>query len=560
MGELNKYSSVLTEDDNLPAARAMLHGIGLSEEDFKKPFIGIASTGYEGNTCNMHLNDLAKRVKEGVQDAGLVGLIFNTIGVSDGISNGTSGMRYSLVSRDIIADSMEAVMGAHWYDGMVAVVGCDKNMPGSLIAMGRLNRPAIMLYGGTIHSGTYKGESLNIVSAFEALGKKINKEITPEDFKGIIKNACPGAGACGGMYTANTMAAAIEALGMSLPGSSSNPATSVVKGLESKSLGRVLKVLIEKDIKPRDIMTPDAFENAMVLITILGGSTNAVLHLIAMAHAVGITLALEDFQRVSDRIPVLGNLKPSGNYLMEDLHRIGGLPVLMKYLLDKGLLHGDCLTVTGLTMAENLKDEPALSFEQDVIYPVEEPLKSTGHLQFLFGNLAPEGSVAKISGKEGEFFSGEAVVFSKEDDVIEAVKNGKISKGNVLVINYCGPKGGPGMPEMLKPTSAIIGAGLGKDVALITDGRFSGGSHGFVVGHISPEAFDGGPIGLVKDGDRITIDVAKNKITLDVDDVELQRRIEEWSQPESSVQSGVLYKYAQQVSSASKGCITDGKQ
>jgi dihydroxy-acid dehydratase len=560
MGELNKYSSVLTEDDNLPAARAMLHGIGLSEDDFKKPFIGIASTGYEGNTCNMHLNDLAKTVKEGVQDAGLVGLIFNTIGVSDGISNGTSGMRYSLVSRDIIADSMEAVMGAHWYDGMVAVVGCDKNMPGSLIAMGRLNRPAIMLYGGTIHSGTYKGESLNIVSAFEALGKKIKKEITPEDFKGIIKNACPGAGACGGMYTANTMAAAIEALGMSLPGSSSNPATSVVKGLESKSLGNALKVLIEKDIKPRDIMTRDAFENAMVLITILGGSTNAVLHLIAMAHAVGITLTLEDFQRVSDRIPVLGNLKPSGNYLMEDLHRIGGLPVLMKYLLDKGLLHGDCLTVTGLTMAENLKEEPALSFDQDVIYPVEEPLRSTGHLQFLFGNLAPEGSVAKISGKEGEFFSGEAVVFSKEDDVIEAVKNGKISKGNVLVINYCGPKGGPGMPEMLKPTSAIIGAGLGKDVALITDGRFSGGSHGFVVGHISPEAFDGGPIGLVKDGDRITIDVAKNKITLDVDDVELQRRIEEWSQPETSAQSGVLYKYAQQVSSASKGCITDGKQ
>lgn len=560
MGKLNKYSSVLTEDDNLPAARAMLHGIGLSEEDFKKPFIGIASTGYEGNTCNMHLNDLAKTVKEGVQDAGLVGLIFNTIGVSDGISNGTSGMRYSLVSRDIIADSMEAVMGAHWYDGMVAVVGCDKNMPGSMIAMGRLNRPAIMLYGGTIHSGTYKGESLNIVSAFEALGKKIKKEITPEDFKGIIKNACPGAGACGGMYTANTMAAAIEALGMSLPGSSSNPATSVVKGLESKSLGNALKVLIEKDIKPRDIMTRDAFENAMVIITILGGSTNAVLHLIAMAHAVGITLTLEDFQRVSDRIPVLGNLKPSGNYLMEDLHRIGGLPVLMKYLLDKGLLHRDCLTVTGLTIAENLKDEPALSFEQDVIYPVEEPLRSTGHLQFLFGNLAPEGSVAKISGKEGEFFSGEAVVFSKEDDVIEAVKNGKISKGNVLVINYCGPKGGPGMPEMLKPTSAIIGAGLGKEVALITDGRFSGGSHGFVVGHISPEAFDGGPIGLVKDGDRITIDVTKNTITLEVDDVELQRRVKEWSQPAPSAQSGVLYKYAQQVSSASKGCITDGKQ
>ena len=553
----NKYSRVLTEDENLPAAQAMLHGIGLTDEDFKKPFIGIASTGYEGNTCNMHLNDLAKLVKVSVQEANSVGLIFNTIGVSDGISNGTTGMRYSLVSRDIISDSMEAVMGAHWYDGMVAIVGCDKNMPGSVIAMGRLNRPSIMLYGGTIHSGNYKGESLNIVSAFEALGKKINQEITPEDFKGIIKNACPGAGACGGMYTANTLASAVEALGMSLPGSASNPAISKMKEHECKEIGAAMRTLIEKDIKPRDIMTRAAFENALVIVTILGGSTNAVLHLIAMAHSVGITLTLEDFQRVSDRIPVLANLKPSGEYLMEDLHRIGGIPALMKYLLDNKLIDGSCLTATGNTVAENLKDVSPLSFDQNIINPLEKPLKETGHLQFLFGNIATEGSVAKISGKEGEFFRGEAVVFNNEDDVIEAVKSGKIAKGNVVVINYAGPKGGPGMPEMLKPTSAIIGAGLGKDVALITDGRFSGGSHGFVVGHISPEAFDGGAIAVVQDGDMIAIDAINNTINLEIEEGELKRRLNEWVRPEMKVKRGVLFKYIQQVSSASKGCVTD---
>lgn len=553
----NKYSRVLTEDENLPAAQAMLHGIGLTDEDFKKPFVGIASTGYEGNTCNMHLNDLAKLVKVSVQEANSVGLIFNTIGVSDGISNGTTGMRYSLVSRDIISDSMEAVMGAHWYDGMVAIVGCDKNMPGSVIAMGRLNRPSIMLYGGTIHSGNYRGESLNIVSAFEALGKKINQEITPEDFKGIIKNACPGAGACGGMYTANTLASAVEALGMSLPGSASNPAIGKMKEHECKEIGAAMRTLIEKDIKPRDIMTRAAFENALVIVTILGGSTNAVLHLIAMAHSVGITLTLEDFQRVSDRIPVLANLKPSGEYLMEDLHRIGGIPALMKYLLDNKLIDGSCLTATGNTVAENLKDVSPLSFDQNIINPLEKPLKETGHLQFLFGNIATEGSVAKISGKEGEFFRGEAVVFNNEDDVIEAVKSGKIAKGKVVVINYSGPKGGPGMPEMLKPTSAIIGAGLGKDVALITDGRFSGGSHGFVVGHISPEAFDGGAIAVVQDGDMIAIDAVNNTINLEIEEGELKRRLNEWVRPEMKVKRGVLFKYIQQVSSASKGCVTD---
>lgn len=557
MEKLNKYSSVLTEDENLPAARAMLHGIGLSEEDMTKPFVGVASTGYEGNTCNMHLNDLAKHVKGGVQSQEMVGLIFNTIGVSDGISNGTKGMRYSLVSRDIIADSMEAVMGAHWYDGMIAVVGCDKNMPGSIIAMGRLNRPSIMLYGGTIHSGNYKGESLNIVSAFEALGKKIKKEITPEDFKGIIKNACPGAGACGGMYTANTMAAAIEAFGMSLPGSSSNPAISKMKEIECERAGTAMKVLLEKDIKPKDIMTRAAFENAMVVITVLGGSTNAVLHLIAMAHSVGIKITLDDFQKVSDLTPVLANLKPSGNYLMEDVFRIGGLPAIMKYLLDNGMINGDCLTVTGKTVKENLESVSPLSFDQDIIAPIEQPLKGTGHLQFLFGNIATEGSVAKISGKEGEYFQGEALVFTDEDEVIKAVKDGRISKGKVVVIKNCGPKGGPGMPEMLKPTSAIVGAGLGKDVALITDGRFSGGSHGFVVGHISPEAYDGGAIAIVQDGDNITLDALNNKITLEIDDEEMQRRLNAWVKPEPKVKSGVLFKYVRNVLSASKGCVTD---
>ena len=557
MSKVNKYSAVLTEDENLPAAKAMLYGIGLEEADMKKPFVGVASTGYEGNTCNMHLNELAKEVKQSILKAQMVGLIFNTIGVSDGISNGTTGMRYSLVSRDIIADSMEAVMGAHWYDALVAVVGCDKNMPGSIIAMGRLNRPSIMLYGGTIRAGHYNGGPLNIVSAFEALGKKINKEISPDDFKGIIKNACPGAGACGGMYTANTMASAIEALGMSLPGSSSFPATSESKLKECKAIGSAILEIIQKDIKPSDIMTREAFENAMVVITVLGGSTNAVLHLIAMAASVGITLTLADFQKVSDRVPVLANLKPSGKYLMEDLHEVGGVPAVMKYLLSKGLLNGNCITVTGHTIEENLLNVIPINANEDLFYPLEKPIKSTGHLQFLFGNLAKEGSVAKISGKEGEYFKGEAVVFSDENEVIEGVKSGKITKGKVVVINYNGPKGGPGMPEMLKPTSAIIGAGLGKEVALITDGRFSGGSHGFVVGHIAPEAFEGGLIGLIKDGDIISIDAKNNRIDVDLDDKEIELRIAAWNKPEPKIKKGVLAKYMKQVSSASKGCVTD---
>jgi dihydroxy-acid dehydratase len=487
----------------------------------------------------------------------MVGLCFNTIGVSDGISNGTTGMRYSLVSRDVIADSMETIMGAQWYDALVAVVGCDKNMPGSIIAMGRLNRPAIMVYGGTIHSGKWKNQSLNIVSAFEALGAKLKNTISEEDYKGIIKNACPGAGACGGMYTANTLASAIEALGMSLPYSSSNPAISNEKLQECFNAGKAIRLLLEKDIKPRDIMTREAFENAMVIITILGGSTNAVLHLIAMADSVGIELTLADFQAVTDRTPVLADLKPSGNYLMEDLHLVGGIPALMKFLLNKGMLHGDCLTVTGKSLAENLASVPDLANGQEVIRPLENPIKETGHLQMLFGNLAPEGSVAKISGYEGEYFEGPAVVFEDEFEVIDGVQSGEINAGNVVVIRHVGPKGGPGMPEMLKPTSAIMGAGLGDKVALITDGRFSGGSHGFVVGHISPEAIDGGNIALVKDGDIITIDAVNNTLTLKVSDEELKQRRKNWVKPELKVKQGVLYKYAKSVSSASKGCVTD---
>ncbi|ESU26496.1 ilvD protein [Flavobacterium limnosediminis JC2902] len=535
----------------------MLYGIGLTEEDLLKAQVGIVSTGYEGNTCNMHLNDLAKEVKAGVQDENLVGLIFNTIGVSDGISNGTEGMRFSLVSRDVIADSIETVVSAQWYDAVLAVVGCDKNMPGSVMAMGRLNRPAIMIYGGTIHSGNWKGESLNIVSAFEALGKKFSNTITPEDFKGVIKNACPGAGACGGMYTANTMASAIEALGMSLPYSSSNPALSNEKKEECLNAGKAIKVLLEKDIKPKDIMTKKAFENAMTMVTVLGGSTNAVMHLIAMAHSVDIELTLEDFQKISDKTPVLADLKPSGKYLMEDLHAVGGIPAVMKYLLEHNLLHGDCLTVTGKTVAENVANVPNLKDGQDVFLHLKTPLKPTGHLQILYGNLASEGSVAKISGNEGDYFEGAAKVYDNEYAVIEGVKNGEVKSGDVVVIRYCGPKGGPGMPEMLKPTSAIMGAGLGKSVALITDGRFSGGTHGFVVGHITPEAYVGGTIALVKDGDTITIDTKKNTIELKVSEQELQQRKSEWKQPKLKATKGVLYKYAQCVSSASTGCVTD---
>lgn len=558
MAELNKYSKVLTQDETQPAAQAMLYGIGLTEDDLKKAQVGIASMGYDGNTCNMHLNDLAKVVKEGVWKNDLVGLIFNTIGISDGISNGTDGMRYSLVSRDIIADSIEAVCGGFYYDGLIALPGCDKNMPGAIMAMGRLNRPSIMVYGGTIAPGHLKGEELNIISAFEALGKKLAGTITPEDFKEVVKHSCPGAGACGGMYTANTMASAIEALGMSLPYSSSNPAISDDKKNECLDAGRAIKVLLEKDIKPKDIMTKKAFENAIVTIMIFGGSTNAVLHLIAMAKSVDVDLTQDDFQRISDKTPVLADFKPSGKYLMQELHAHGGVPAVMKYLLQKGLLHGDCLTVTGKTVAENLENIAPINFDtQKIIFPLEAPLKVTGHLQILYGNLAEKGSVAKISGKEGERFEGPARVFDGEKDLVAGIANGRVKKGDVVVIRYEGPKGAPGMPEMLKPTSAITGAGLGKDVALITDGRFSGGSHGFVVGHITPEAFEGGLIALVQDDDIIELDATSNKINLKVADEVIAERRKTWKQPALKEKKGILYKYAMCVKDASQGCVTD---
>lgn len=558
MNELNKYSRIITQDVTQPAAQAMFYGIGLTEDDLKKAQVGVVSMGYDGNTCNMHLNDLAKLVKQGVWDNNLVGLVFNTIGVSDGMSNGTDGMRYSLVSRDIIADSIEAVCGAQYYDALIALPGCDKNMPGSLMAMGRLNRPAIMVYGGTIVPGHYKGQDLNIVSAFEALGQKIAGDLSEVDFKGIVQHACPGAGACGGMYTANTMASAIEALGMSLPYSSSNPALSEEKKQECFQAGKAIRLLLEKDIKPKDIMTRKAFENAITVIMILGGSTNAVLHLIAMAKAVGVELSQDDFQQISDKIPVLADFKPSGKYLMQDLHQYGGLPAVMKYLLQKGLLYGDCLTVTGKTLKENLAAIPDLDFgKQKIIMPIEQPVKATGHLQILYGNLAEQGSVAKISGKEGELFEGSARVFNGEHALIDSINSGKIRKGDVVVIRYVGPKGGPGMPEMLKPTSAIIGAGLGKSVALITDGRFSGGTHGFVVGHITPEAFSGGLIALVEDDDIIQLNIAEKTITLKVPEEEIAKRRQQWKQPALNVSKGLLFKYAQSVKDASQGCVTD---
>lgn len=555
--ELNKYSKTITQDETQPASQAMFYGIGLTEEDLKKAQVGIVSMGYDGNPCNMHLNDLAKDIKTGVWEADLVGLIFNTIGVSDGISNGNDGMRFSLVSRDVIADSIETVMGAQWYDGMIAVPGCDKNMPGALMAMGRVNRPSIMVYGGSIHPGKWKGEDLNIVSAFEALGKKIKNTITPEDFKGVIQNACPGAGACGGMYTANTMSSAIEALGMSLPYSSSNPALSPEKKQECVDAGKAIRILLEKDIKPRDIMTRKAFENAITMVAVLGGSTNAVMHLIAMAHSVGIELTLKDFQDISDKTPLLADLKPSGKYLMEDLHNVGGVPGVMKYLLKEGLLYGDCLTVTGKTIAENLASVPDLQDGQQVIFEIQKALKATGNIQILYGNIATEGCVAKISGKEGEFFEGTAVVFEGEKDVIRGIQAGEVKPGNVVIIRYCGPKGGPGMSEMLKPTSAIMGAGLGNSVALITDGRFSGGSHGFVVGHVTPEAYEGGGIALIENGDVITIDAVNNTINMKISDEEFSKRKANWKQPESPIKQGVLLKYMRSVSSASEGCVTD---
>ncbi len=556
--ELNKYSRTITQDPTLPASQAMLYGIGLTEQDLKKAQVGIVSTGFDGNTCNMHLNALAQEVKTAVWDQELVGLIFHTIGVSDGISNGTEGMRYSLVSREVIADSIETVCGAQYYDGVIAVVGCDKNMPGSVMAMGRLNRPSIMVYGGTIAGGHYKGKELNIVSAFEALGEKIQGKLSEEDFKGIIQNSCPGAGACGGMYTANTMASAIEALGMALPYSSSNPALSPEKSAECIEAGKAIRLLLEKDIKPRDIMTVKAFENAITIVMILGGSTNAVLHLIAMAQCVGLKITQEDFQRISDKTPLLADLKPSGKYLMGALHAIGGVPSVMKYLVQKGFLHGDCLTVTGKTIAENVANARDLDFEnQDIIVPIERPIKKTGHLQILYGNLAEKGSVAKITGKEGERFKGTARVFNGEFELIDGIRSGKIKEGDVVVIRNVGPKGAPGMPEMLKPTSLIMGSGLGKSVALITDGRFSGGSHGFVIGHITPEAAEGGLLSLVEDGDWIEIDVKKHQINLLVDEKTLAIRRSLYKAPAPRVTSGVLFKYAKQVKTAAEGCVTD---
>ncbi len=556
--ELNKYSKTLTQDMGLPGAQAMLYGIGLTEQDLTKAQVGIVSTGYDGNPCNMHLNALAAEVKKAVWEKDLIGLVFHSIGVSDGMSNGTEGMRFSLVSREVIADSIETVCGAQYYDGLIAVVGCDKNMPGSIMAMGRLNRPAIMIYGGTIAGGHWKGKSLNIVSAFEALGEKLAGKLSEEDYKGIIKNSCPGAGACGGMYTANTMSSAIEALGMSLPYSSSNPALSTEKSKECEEAGQAIRLLLEKDIKPRDIMTLKAFENALTIVMVLGGSTNSVLHFIAIAKSVGLKITQEDFQRVSDKTPMLADLKPSGKYLMEDLHKIGGTPIVMKYLFDKGYLHGDCLTVTGKTVAENLKDIPALNFEnQDVVYPLERPIKKTGHLQILYGNLAEKGSVAKITGKEGDKFKGTAKVFSGEFEVLNGINSGKIMAGDVVVIRNVGPRGAPGMPEMLKPTSLIMGAGLGKSVALITDGRFSGGTHGLVVGHITPESFDGGLLALVEDGDWIEIDVKNHQLNLLVDEKTIAIRRSHYKVPTLRAKSGVLYKYAKQVKTAADGCVTD---
>jgi dihydroxy-acid dehydratase len=551
MKELNKYSKAVTQDPTQPAAQAMLHAIGLTKEDFKKPLVGIASTGYEGNPCNMHLNDLAKLVKKGTINKGVIGLIFNTIGVSDGISMGTPGMRFSLPSRDVIADSMETVVQAMSYDGMITVVGCDKNMPGALMAMIRVNKPSILVYGGTIDSGCHNGEKLDIVSAFEAWGSKVAGTMSESEFETIVEKACPGAGACGGMYTANTMASAIEALGMTLPFNSSNPASGEEKKEDALKAGEAMRILLEKDIKPSDVITKKSLENAIRLVTILGGSTNAVLHFLAIARAAQISFTLEDFQRISDNTPFLADLKPSGKYLMEDVHRVGGIPAVMKYLLSKGLLHGDCLTVTGKTIAENLAEVEDLKEGQDVIMPTETPIKASGHLRMLYGNLAPDGSVAKITGKEGLNYKGTAKVFEGEYAANDGIRDGKVNKGDVVVIRYEGPKGGPGMPEMLKPTAAIMGAGLGKDVALITDGRFSGGTHGFVVGHITPEAQEGGAIALVKDGDIISIDADTNSIILEVSEKELELRKAKWTAPPLKVTRGVLYKYAKTVSSAS---------
>jgi len=555
--KLNKYSQRVTQDPTQPAAQAMLHAIGLTDNDFQKPFVGIASTGYEGNPCNMHLNDLAKKIKTGIDQANLVGLVFNTIGVSDGISMGTPGMRFSLPSRDVIADSVETVVQAMSYDAVVTVVGCDKNMPGALMGMLRLNRPGILVYGGTIASGCHKGKELDVVSAFEAWGEKVAGTIDEQEYKSVIHKACPGAGACGGMYTANTMASAIEALGMALPYNSSNPAVSQDKQDECMAVGAALKNVLEKDLKPRDILTRKALENAMRLIAVLGGSTNAVLHLLAIAKAADIPLTIDDFQKVSDTTPFLADLKPSGKYLMKDLHQIGGVPAVLKFMLAHGMLHGDCMTVTGKTLAKNLQDVPDLQAGQAIIRPLDQPIKSTGHIRILKGNLAPGGSVAKITGKEGLLFEGPARVYDSEFDANDGIGRGEVQAGEVVVIRYEGPKGGPGMPEMLKPTAAIMGVGLGKSIALITDGRFSGGTHGFVVGHIVPEAQEGGPIALLQNGDLITIDAESNTLSVALTDEEINQRRAQWVQPDYKFNKGVLYKYIKSVASASEGCVTD---
>jgi dihydroxy-acid dehydratase len=556
-GTLNKYSRMLTQTRSQVGSQAMLYGIGLTDEDLKKPQVGIASMGWEGNTCNMHLNDLAKEVKAGMGSAGIVGLIFHTIGVSDGISMGTEGMKCSLVSRDIIADSIETVMRAQWYDGNVAIPGCDKNMPGTLMAAGRLNRPTIIVYGGTIRPGHLGDKKLDIVSAFEAYGQWMAKQITEEELKAVLQNACPGAGACGGMYTANTMSSVIESIGMSLPYSSSIPATAQEKIDECHQVGAAMAHLLAHDIKPLDIMTRKAFENAITVAVALGGSTNVVLHLLAVAHACDVPLTIDDFQEISNRTPLLADLKPSGKYVMEELYEVGGVPAVQKLLLREGLLHGDCLTVTGKTLAENLASLPDLKEGQTIICPLSKPLKETGHLQILYGNLASDGSVAKITGKEGTRFSGPAKVFDSEEATLEGLQQGKVTHGDVIVIRYEGPKGGPGMREMLSITGALMGAGLGKSVALITDGRFSGGTHGFVVGHIAPEAYDGGGIALVQNGDVITIDAENNTLSMDVSDAELQQRRAAWKAPAPKFTKGVLYKYMKTVSSASLGCVTD---
>jgi len=554
---LNKYSKAVTQDPTQPAAKAMLHAIGLTTKDLSKPFVGIASTGYEGNPCNMHLNDLSKNIKDGINKNELIGLIFNTIGVSDGISMGTQGMRYSLPSRDIIADSIETVVQAMAYDSLITVVGCDKNMPGALISMLRLNRPSILVYGGTIAPGCHNGKKLDVVSAFEAWGEKVSGKIDENEFSNIIKNACPGAGACGGMYTANTMSSAIEAMGMSLPYNSSNPATSSQKTKECDLVGKAIFNLINLDLKPLDIVTKESIKNAVRLITVLGGSTNAVLHMLAIAKSANINFTIDDFQKISEKTPFLADLKPSGKFLMEDLHDVGGVPAVMKYMLENNLLNGDCMTVTGKTIKENLEDVKSLDFNQNVIKPISEPIKDSGHIRILYGNIATKGSVAKITGKEGLKFSGKAIVFDSEQEANDGIKNGLVKKGNVVVIRYVGPKGGPGMPEMLKPTSAIMGCGLGKEVALITDGRFSGGTHGFVVGHICPEAQDGGNIALIKNNDNIIIDAITNSISLDILEEELTKRKNNWIKPELKFKNGILYKYCKNVSNASKGCVTD---